>query len=67
MSEAAPALPAGTAAAATSLAARGPSETRNIWLQAWGRFCRHKAGVFGLTVLILEMHGRHPGARPDST
>ena len=41
--------------AASGLAARQPSESQNIWRQAWRRFCRHKAGVLGLIVLTLEI------------
>ncbi|MCA9877574.1 MAG: ABC transporter permease [Thermomicrobiales bacterium] len=55
MSDVAPALQPGTSSSAPSFALRRPAESASIWLLAWRRFCRHKAGLVGLLVLALEI------------
>jgi peptide/nickel transport system permease protein len=55
MSDAASAVPAGASPAPATLAIRQPTETQSIWAQAWRRFRRHKAGMVGLVILLIEI------------
>lgn len=55
MSDVASALPTGTSSAAAGLAMRRPAESASIWVLAWRRFRRHKAGLVGLLILTLEI------------
>lgn len=66
MSDAAQALPANSPSnssdssssgdmAAETLARTTLRESPSIWLLAWRRFCRHKAGLVALIVLLIEI------------
>ena len=55
MSEAVSALSAEATSAAPTINLTRARQQESIWLQSWRRFCRHKAGLLGLTVLTLEV------------
>jgi ABC-type dipeptide/oligopeptide/nickel transport system permease subunit len=57
MSDIASALSVGTPspAPAAGVSGRKAAETHGIWRTAWRRFCRHKAGLVALVVLVLEV------------
>ncbi|MFT4038045.1 MAG: ABC transporter permease [Thermomicrobiales bacterium] len=55
MSDVAATAPMGSPAPSSGIARARVPESASIWLLAWRRFLRHKAGVVGLVILTLEV------------